>query len=269
MYIKKACFFFILFFSFFVIGCASVGKPLILGSEKQTIDNIFVEYLNIGDTYLSLEKYDKAIEYYTKAMKSKELYWSCYYKIGKVYALKSQWEEAVVYYEKLLKRDPQNSTLKASLAYIKASNNELDKAKNIYEELILIHPENQLFLENYISILFTLEKNHKDKIIAKSEKKSKSKQKKSDKLKKDLQIVKDNTEETNIEVDEKIEVFEGNYKKDIKQYLSLLKELFPQSDNINKFQKQYESIYNEKETVQEEDSKLTEGDEPTVSSEES
>jgi tetratricopeptide (TPR) repeat protein len=143
----------VIFFSLFIISCKSAGLPLILGSEKQTIDKIHVEYMNIGDTYLSLQQYDKAIEYYNKAMKNKELYWNCYYKIGKVYALKNQWEEASVYFKKLLERDPENSTLKASLAYIMASNNELLEAKEIYEEIISENQENQLYLENYISTL--------------------------------------------------------------------------------------------------------------------
>ena len=95
----------VIFFSLFIISCKSAGLPLILGSEKQTIDKIHVEYMNIGDTYLSLQQYDKAIEYYNKAMKNKELYWNCYYKIGKVYALKNQWEEASVYFKKLLERE--------------------------------------------------------------------------------------------------------------------------------------------------------------------
>lgn len=210
----------VIFFSLFIISCKSAGLPLILGSEKQTIDKIHVEYMNIGDTYLSLQQYDKAIEYYNKAMKNKELYWNCYYKIGKVYALKNQWEEASVYFKKLLERDPENSTLKASLAYIMASNNELLEAKEIYEEIILENQENQLYLENYISILFSLEKEHQEKLKKKLNKQNKE----------DFKLSEDNFK----------------YETTIRQQIELLKELFPQSENINKFEKEFEALFNKK-----------------------
>lgn len=210
----------VIFFSLFIISCKSVGLPLILGSEKQTIDKIHVEYMNIGDTYLSLQQYDKAIEYYNKAMKNKELYWNCYYKIGKVYALKNQWEEASVYFKKLLERDPENSTLKASLAYIMASNNELLEAKEIYEEIISENQENQLYLENYISILFSLEKEHQEKVKKKLNKQNKE----------DFKLSEDNFK----------------YETTIRQQIVVLKELFPQSENINKFEKEFEALFNKK-----------------------
>lgn len=148
----------VIFFLLFIISCNTTGKLTLFGSEKQVIDNLYIEYMNIGDVYYSLEKYDKAIEYYKKASENDDLYWSCFYKLAKTYALSSNWAEASVSFEKLLERDPENSNLKASLAYIKALNGQVEEAKKIYEELIEQFPENQLFLENYIAILF-LEKN--------------------------------------------------------------------------------------------------------------
>ena len=64
--------------------------------------------MSIGDAYLDLKKYDKAIQYYQKAMESKSLYWTAYYKLGRSYALAKKWSEAKNVYYKLLKRDPEN-----------------------------------------------------------------------------------------------------------------------------------------------------------------
>ena len=154
---KKNIISFLLSITFFIfISCKTTD--LIPGSNRIKIQNIYNEYLNIANVYYELEKFDKAIEYYTLAMDSKELYWACYYKLVQCYALTSKWSQAEEHYVVLQKRDPENSSIKASLAYIKALNGQVEEAKKIYEELIEQFPENQLFLENYIAILF-LEKN--------------------------------------------------------------------------------------------------------------
>lgn len=154
---KKNIISFILSITFFIfISCKTTD--IIPGSNRIKIQNIYNEYLNIANVYYELEKFDKAIEYYTLAMDSKELYWACYYKLAQCYALTSKWTQAEEYYVVLQERDPENSSIKASLAYIKAMGGNVEESKKIYQELIHEHPENQLYLENYIAILF-LEKN--------------------------------------------------------------------------------------------------------------
>ena len=56
-------FFFFAASSIFFISCLSKPIP-IAGEKKMAINNIYVEYMNIADIYYSLEKYDKALEYY-------------------------------------------------------------------------------------------------------------------------------------------------------------------------------------------------------------
>lgn len=154
---KKNIISFLLSITFFIfISCKTTD--LIPGSNRIKIQNIYNEYLNIANVYYELEKFDKAIEYYTLAMDSKELYWACYYNLAQCYALTSKWSQAEEHYVVLQKRDPENSSIKASLAYIKAMGGNVEESKKMYQELIHEHPENQLYLENYIAILF-LEKN--------------------------------------------------------------------------------------------------------------
>ena len=57
------------------------------GESQVKINNIYTEYYNIADSYMELEKYDKAIEFYSIALKNKTLFWSAYYKMGRAYAL--------------------------------------------------------------------------------------------------------------------------------------------------------------------------------------
>lgn len=194
---KKNIISFILSITFFIfLSCKTTD--IIPGSNRIKIQNIYNEYLNIANVYYELEKFDKAIEYYTLAMDSKELYWACYYKLAQCYALTSKWTQAEEYYVVLQERNPANSSIKASLAYIKAMGGNVEESKKIYQELIHEHPENQLYLENYIAILF-LEKN-----IA-----------------------------------------------EVSVPLATLKDLFPDSKNISKFESQLDFLLNETNKTEE------------------
>lgn len=194
---KKNIFCFLFFITFYIFTSCKT-TDIIPGSSKIKIQNIYNEYLNIANIFYELEKFDKAMEYYTLAMDNKDLYWACYYKLAQCYAFTSKWAQAEESYIVLQKRDPQNSSIKASLAYIKAMNGNVEESKNIYQELIYEHPENQLFLENYIAILF-LEKN-----IA-----------------------------------------------EISVPLATLKDLFPESENISKFENQLDFLLDEANKSQE------------------
>ena len=78
-----------LLFSFIILifsACKS-SSVLIPGYVSEQKKSIYVEYFNIAEAYCDLEKYDKAVDYYKKAMLSKNLKWSSYYKLGRCYAL--------------------------------------------------------------------------------------------------------------------------------------------------------------------------------------
>ena len=147
--------------SFSLESCASNKLIPIPGEEKAILNNLYVEYSNIGDTYYNLEQYSNAIKYYEMAMKNRKLYWSSYYKLAKCYALTSDWNNALPMYEKMLKRDKDNSSLKASLAYIYTMQGEIKEAEKIYKELLDLEPENATYIENYIAILMPDEESYK------------------------------------------------------------------------------------------------------------
>ena len=144
---------------FLNFACAS-KTALVPGQEKIVIDNVYVEYSNIGDSYFKLEDYTNAAKYYKMSMQNPKIYWSSYYKLAKSYALASNWTEVLPMYKKLLKRDPENSSLKASLAYIYTMQGELEKARELYAQLLEIESQNEKYLENYISLLTVDEKTY-------------------------------------------------------------------------------------------------------------
>ena len=72
-----------LFISFVICSCKSTVHLPVPGEVSIKKNNIYSEYMSIGDAYLDLKKYDKAIQYYQKAMESKSLYWTAYYKLGR------------------------------------------------------------------------------------------------------------------------------------------------------------------------------------------
>lgn len=125
------------------------------GTKQFKTDEIFAQYELIGDEYLKNKNYTKAIEYYQKASKDKNNYWSITYKLAKVNALQKNWVEAQELYTKLLERDPENSSLEISLAYITAMSGDSAKAIEEYKNLVEKYPDNESLLINYISVLLT------------------------------------------------------------------------------------------------------------------
>lgn len=145
-------------FIFFSLCFSCVTKPVpIPGDKKIAIDNIYLEYLNIADVYYSLEKYDKALEYYKLAMQDFKIYWAAYYKTAKVYAVQSNWDSALPMYRRLLRREKDNDSIKASIAYIYSMTGSLKKAERAYKELVFLQPDNQEYLENLIAVYFARE----------------------------------------------------------------------------------------------------------------
>lgn len=130
--------------------------------DNSNIQNIYIEYLNIGDTYFKLEDYQNASKYYNLALSNKDIYWATYYKLANCYAFMSDWNNALSMYKKILKRDEQNSTIKANIAYIYAMKGDFHYAEIIYESLISEQENNKDYIENYLAIILEDKKNFDD-----------------------------------------------------------------------------------------------------------
>ena len=82
------------------VSCASFRVP-VPGETAVRKNNIFVEYMNIADSYNDLGKYDKAITYYKMAKSNRKLKWTANYKLARAYAMNKNWEEAQKLYLEL------------------------------------------------------------------------------------------------------------------------------------------------------------------------
>jgi len=152
---RKIIIFICFVFSFSLFSCAS--DSFIPGAKTIAVNNIYQEYMNIGNIYTDLNKYDKALDFYTRASESRKLYWACLYKIADANFRLGKWAEAENGFKILLKRDSENLQLQESLAYVYASQGKYEEALDLYSELEKKYPENQSFLENYIVILLSQE----------------------------------------------------------------------------------------------------------------
>ena len=136
----------------FSLSCKSIPVP---GQNEARIQNIYTEYINIGDSYFKLEDYENAATYYNMALEDTKNYWAAYYKLAKCYVYTSDWNNALPMYKTILKRDPENSSIKAALAYIYLMQGNFKKASEKYIELLGEQPQNKEYLENYLALLLS------------------------------------------------------------------------------------------------------------------
>ncbi|MCQ2247530.1 MAG: tetratricopeptide repeat protein [Treponema sp.] len=134
-------------------GCTSADVHIVPGEKAALDKSVTLEYFNIAESYKGLEKYDKAVEYYERAMVNRSLRDSCFYEIAICNVYLKNWNDAVISFRKLLKRDRDNSTLKLSLAYIEAVRGNLKKAEKMYEQIIEEFPDELDPKKNYINVL--------------------------------------------------------------------------------------------------------------------
>ena len=145
--------FFLLLSSLFSCASSSIRVP---GESRIILKNLATEYYTIAEGYMDLKKYDKAAEYYTLAMRNKDLYLTAYYKLARCYALSENWKKAGESYSELLKLDPNNTMLKTSMAYIMARRGDIDEALVLYHELSESNPYDENILESYLALLIHL-----------------------------------------------------------------------------------------------------------------
>jgi len=131
-----------------LVSCAGTPKA----GENQLLENLYTEYFNLAETYMELNKYEKALPLYEKAGENQDLYWISTYRRAKIYVSQSNWNKALECYKELLKRDTENASLKESVAYCHAMSGNREKALSIYEELYKGGNTSEEILSNLISI---------------------------------------------------------------------------------------------------------------------
>ena len=146
----KKIFFFLAAVSILILLVSCAGTPK--AGEKVLVENLYTEYFNLAETYMELQKYDKALPLYKTASEVEDYYWISTYRMSKIYLSQNNWSKAMECYQELLKRDLDNTNLKESIAYCYAMNGNREKALSIYEELFNSGNTSEDILSNIISI---------------------------------------------------------------------------------------------------------------------
>ncbi len=149
---EKLCFFLLMlmFFSFSAVSCTSRGTSGIVPNEREIVlKNLSSEYVIIADAYMNLKKYDKAVEFYQKALAGNPRNKQVEYSLAGAYVFNKQYKAALKLYQHLLQSDASNTSIQLSIAYVYAQLGEIEPALNIYESLYQTETYNSTVLTNY------------------------------------------------------------------------------------------------------------------------
>lgn len=116
--------------------------------------NIATEYYNIGNAYFDVQKYDKAIEYYYKALEGKNTAEnSIRYNLGISLAETGRFESALEQFELLLSKDPLNLLVLQSVAFVYFLSGDRDLALEYYGKVLAQNEFDSIALYNKAVIL--------------------------------------------------------------------------------------------------------------------
>ncbi len=111
------------------------------------------EYFSIAEAYTELKKYDKAIDFYKKAQKSKAYKKASHYNMAQVYALQKNWKQCIKYLEPLHNEAPDNIKITGAYAYALASSGKSKKALELYKAIYDKNTDTPEYFFNYVRLL--------------------------------------------------------------------------------------------------------------------
>jgi len=120
-------------------------------------------YKNIGNSYYQKGEYEKALEYYQKAININPKHTSAHYNIGIIYQNRNEDDKALEYYQKAININPKYVDAYNNIGIIYQNRNEDDKALEYYQKAININPKYAL-AHNNMAIIYD-ERNEDDKAL--------------------------------------------------------------------------------------------------------
>lgn len=121
-------------------------------------EDLSSEYFYIAEAYSELKKYEKAIEFYKKALNNPEYTNAAKYNIARMHALLEQWSEAGNILKALYEKEPRNEKILTSYAYALSANGKIEEAQIIYEALYESKKESPSVAFNYVRLLIVAKK---------------------------------------------------------------------------------------------------------------
>lgn len=141
---------------------------LFLSGCKTVSEDISSEYYNIGNAYYDVGNYDKAIEYYNRALVDGSLNENkIRYNLAVAYSESGRVKEGLYNFEFLLAQDPQNLKVLESVAYAYFLIDEKEKSLEVYDQILEIFEFNKTALFNKALILVDDNKEEAETLLKK------------------------------------------------------------------------------------------------------
>ena len=105
-------------------------------NQKISKNELYKEYYSLAEDYVSLKKYEKAIEYYKKILDHPDYRKSATMKLARTYALHKDWENAKSYLGKAVSLNQNNKLAKDLYNYVIEQQEQtiLQKALDAYSQ---------------------------------------------------------------------------------------------------------------------------------------
>ncbi|MBR3628486.1 MAG: tetratricopeptide repeat protein [Elusimicrobia bacterium] len=129
----------------------------------EDIDNISEFYGLIANTYFKENRFDEAMTYYNRALKSNKNYISTYYNIAEIYKSKKEFDKAEDIYKKAIQISPDYITPYYQIGNLYFNKQEYDIAIDWYKKALEIEP-NEEFVNYYIGIAYKRQNKLKEAI---------------------------------------------------------------------------------------------------------
>ncbi len=110
------------------------------------------DYYNIGNAYFDLEQYDKAVEYYDRALQLDPTINQAVFNMARTKIETGDFRRALKLLNRLLESDPENVMVLEMIAYTYYRMDSFPQAVDLYKRILVLNPYNKKALYN-ISIL--------------------------------------------------------------------------------------------------------------------
>ena len=128
-------------------------KDALNGTEKKLTEKSPDYYYSVGQIEENKNNYDKAFEYYEKAISEDSTYTDAYVGLGDVYYEKGQYDLEVSNFEKAVELDPQNYSYLYYLGNAYEDIGEYGKAVETYLKVLSIKPDDKDTLYDLAELL--------------------------------------------------------------------------------------------------------------------
>ena len=118
------------------------------GAEVFTVEDLF----GLGELNYDIENYDKAIEYYTKALEIEPDDPGTINNLGLAYVCKENYEAAISLYQKALHIDPEDTITWDNLGLAYEYNKEFEKSKDAYQKALDLDPSDEEIKQHLFEI---------------------------------------------------------------------------------------------------------------------